>query len=1021
MAQTTIEPIPQPPSYGPLGNLPSLDRQNPVQGLMRLAEQYGPIYRLDLPGRTNLFISSQELVADACDESRFDKNIGAALAAVRHFTGDGLFTAFTYEPNWEKAHRILLPSFNQRAMQGYHAMMLDLAVQLVQKWQRLNPDESVDVADDMTRLTLDTIGLCGFNYRFNSFYRDQPHPFISAMVRALDEAMNKLARISIQDKLMFTARKQFEADIESMNALVDKLIAERKASGTKIDDLLGHMLSGVDPETGENLSDENIRYQIITFLIAGHETTSGLLSFALYFLIKNPTILEKAREEADRVLVDEAPTYRQVRELKYARMILNESLRLWPTAPAFALYAKDDTLLAGRYEMKKGEFAVVLTPALHRDKAAWGDDVEQFRPERFENIGNIPPHAFKPFGNGQRACIGQQFAMQEATLVLGMVLKHFDLIDHTNYQLKVRETLTMKPDGFHLQVRPRAIAVRAANAEPEPRPTPPIATRGSLLILYGSNMGTAEAIAIELAAACARRGLNGTAAPLDAYAGKLPAHANVIIVTASYNGHPPDNARAFVSWLESAVPDELRGVHYSVFGCGDRNWASTYQRIPELIDTLMASKGAERLADRGAADASADFEDSYNAWRTAHLWPGLTKFFNLPEADATSDIPALTLKFVSGSRAARVLVNRELQSSTSVRSTRHIELALPEGVTYTEGDHLAIQPQNSAALIARVLRRFNLEADASVVISGPAQHLPEGRPVTIGTVLRDCVELQDPASRQQIRALSAATSCPPHKRELDTFLAEESYRAQIWKPRVTMLDLLERYPASELPFDQFLALVPPLKPRYYSIASSPSADPHIAAITVAVIREPAWNGLGEYRGSASNYLADAVSETELQVFVRHPESGFALPQDPSTPIIMVGPGSGIAPFRGFIQARRQQQHTGEAHLYFGCRHPDEDFLYRDELEQADSDGVIQLHTAFSRIPAQPKTYVQHRMQEDIARIADLLTNHNAKLYLCGDGAHMAPDVEQVLTNALGAERVAALQRDKRYVKDVWSG
>ncbi len=1038
---TTLE-IPQPPTYGPLGNLLSLDRKTPLQGFMRLADQYGPIFRMVLPGRTVLFISSRELVADACDESRFDKNIGPGLKVVRTFAGDGLFTSFTYEPNWEKAHRILLPSFNQGAMHGYHTMMLDLAEQLLEKWQRLNPDESVDVAADMTRLTLDTIGLCGFNYRFNSFYRDQPHPFVSAMVGALDEAMNKPSRPRLLDRLMFGKRRGLEADVETMNTLVDKLIADRKASGAIIDDLLGHMLSGADPETGQRLSDENIRYQIITFLIAGHETTSGLLSFAVYFLLHNKAVLDRAREEVARVLIDPSPTYRQVRDLKFTRMILSEAIRLWPTAPAFSLYAKQDTLLAGKYEIKKGAGLVVLTPKLHRDKTAWGEDADVFRPERFENPANILPHSYKPFGNGQRACIGQQFAMQEATLVLGLVLKHFDLIDHTGYQLKVRETLTLKPDGFLIQVRPRSVASTApglsTGAAPgseatstvsrEPRASAsafPVAGQKPLLVLYGSNMGTAEGIAREIAASGGRRGLACSAAPLDAYAGKLPKDAGVVIVTASYNGHPPDNARTFVKWLESAAADELRGVRYSVFGCGDRNWANTYQRIPELIDSLMAAKGAERLADRGEADASADFEGAYSAWRTAKLWPGLTKTFALTEPEtAAPEVPALTLKFVKGTRTARVLVNRELQFPESGRSTRHIEITLPEDVTYAEGDHLAVQPQNSSALVGRVLRRFQIQDDASIAISGPTQHLPEGRPVLIRNVLRDCVELQEPASRQQIRALSAGTTCPPHKRELDALLADDSYLAAIWKPRISTLDLLERYPACELPFDQFLALLPPLKPRYYSIASSPSVDPRTAAIAVAVLHEPALNGLGDYRGTASNYLAEASAGTEVQVFVRHPDSGFELPADPATPIIMVGPGTGVAPFRGFLQARRRQRQLGAtlgaAHLYFGCRHREQDFLYRDELEQAASDGLVELHTAFSRIPGEPKTYVQHLIKQDTAHVVDLIANHNAKLYVCGDGSHMAPEVEQVLVESLGESAVANLQHERRYVKDVWA-
>jgi cytochrome P450/NADPH-cytochrome P450 reductase len=198
----------------------------------------------------------------------------------------------------------------------------------------------------------------------------------------------------------------------------------------------------------------------------------------------------------------------------------------------------------------------------------------------------------------------------------------------------------------------------------------------------------------------------------------------------------------------------------------------------------------------------------------------------------------------------------------------------------------------------------------------------------------------------------------------------------------------------------------------------------VAAITVAIIREPAWSRQGEYRGVTSNYLAGTATDTELQAFVRHPESGFELPADPATPIIMVGPGTGVAPFRGFLQARNKQKQAGavlgEAHLYFGCRHPDQDFLYQDELTEAAREGLVVLHTAFSRIPGEPKAYVQHLLKQDIALLVDLLQNHNAKLYVCGDGSHMAPDVEQALVEALGEAVVAALQRDKRYVKDVWA-
>nr|WGD64750.1 cytochrome P450 [Bacillus subtilis] len=155
-------------------------------------------------------------------------------------------------------------------MKDYHEKMVDIAVQLIQKWARLNPNEAVDVPGDMTRLTLDTIGLCGFNYRFNSYYRETPHPFINSMVRALDEAMHQMQRLDVQDKLMVRTKRQFRHDIQTMFSLVDSIIAERRANGDQDEkDLLARMLNVEDPETGEKLDDENIRFQIITFLIAG--------------------------------------------------------------------------------------------------------------------------------------------------------------------------------------------------------------------------------------------------------------------------------------------------------------------------------------------------------------------------------------------------------------------------------------------------------------------------------------------------------------------------------------------------------------------------------------------------------------------------------------------------------------------------------------------------------------------------------------------------------------------------------
>ncbi|KEQ27586.1 bifunctional cytochrome P450/NADPH--P450 reductase [Paenibacillus tyrfis] len=1054
-------PIPQPKTYGVLGNIPLIDKDSPTLSFCKLADEYGPIFRFEALGRSVYIISGPDLVADVCDESRFDKAIGHLLK-VRDFAGDGLFTSLTEEPNWKKAHAILMPSFSLQAMKGYHDMMVDIAVQLVQKWARLNPDESIDVPDDMTRLTLDTIGLCGFNYRFNSYYRETPNPFIVSMVRSLDEAMHYGNRLPIQNMMMVKTKRQYESDIQSMFSLVDKIIAERKAKGDQGEtDLLARMLTAKDPETGQQLDDQNIRYQIITFLIAGHETTSGLLSFTIYFLLKHPEVLKKAYAEVDEVLTGTTPTYEQVLKLKYIRMILNESLRLWPTAPQFSLFAKEDTVIGGKYPIKKGEAVSIVLPKLHRDKGVWGDDAEQFRPERFEDPAKIPNHAYKPFGNGQRACIGMQFALHEATLVLGMILQQFQLLDPLNYQLKVKQTLTLKPDDFKIRVqlrdkkvtaaypdKPGEVLAQAPSPEKQAQQASVIGVNNRpLLVLYGSNMGTAERIAKELADLARLHGIRSEAAALNDRLGHLPKEGALIIVTSSYNGKPPGNARQFVQWLEQVEAGELNGVHYSVFGCGDHNWASTYQDVPRFIDEQLAEKGATRFSLRGEADASGDFEKQFEAWKS-QMWTDAMKTFDLKlNENAEKERSTLNIQFVSGFAEtplaqsydavhATIVENRELQQPDSGRSTRHIEIELPEEVTYQEGDHLGVFPSNRIENVGRILRRFGLSEKDQVILTASgvsASHLPLDRPVSLLDLLSHNVELQEAATRAQIREVAAFTVCPPHKRELEALLEEGTYEEQILKKRITMLDLVEKYEACEIPFEKLLELLPPLKPRYYSISSSPRMNADRASITVGIVRSPAWSGQGEYVGVASNYLADRKSGDDIVMFVRTPESGFQLPEDPQTPVIMVGPGTGVAPFRGFLQARaqlkREGQSLGEAHLYFGCRN-EADYIYREELDQYERDGVVTLHTAFSRKEDVPKTYVQHLMANNAAELIRIL-DAGGRLYVCGDGSKMAPDVESELQKAYqavhGVEQQEAekwlehLQSNGSYAKDVWAG
>ncbi|MFI7341483.1 cytochrome P450 [Streptomyces sp. NPDC050085] len=460
-----LDRIPHPPRRVPLiGDVLGSNVRTPLQDSMRIAAELGPIFRRKGFGKEIVFVAGAELAAELADETRFAKHVGLGVANLRPVAGDGLFTAYNHEPNWQLAHDILAPGFSREAMAGYHPLMLDVAGQLTDAWDASEAaGRSVDVPGNMTKLTLETIARTGFGHDFGSFERDfdkeGPHPFVTAMVGALSFAQRRnVVPPLLSSVLLRGAERRNAADRAYLNRTVDEVIAARRASGGGPGDLLDRMLDVAHPGTGERLAPQNIRRQVITFLVAGHETTSGALSFALHYLAQDRAVLAKAQEEVDRIWGDvEVPAYEQVAKLRYLRRVLDESLRLWPTAPAFAREALADTTLGGVHPMRRGAWALVLTTMLHRDPAAWGENPEAFDPERFapQAVRGRPAHVFKPFGTGARACIGRQFALHESMLVLGLLLRRYDLHAEPDYRLSITERLTLMPRGLRLRLTRR--------------------------------------------------------------------------------------------------------------------------------------------------------------------------------------------------------------------------------------------------------------------------------------------------------------------------------------------------------------------------------------------------------------------------------------------------------------------------------------------------------------------------------------------------------------------------------------
>ena len=315
-----------------------------------------------------------------------------------------------------------------------------------------------------------------------------------------------------------------------------------------------------------------------------------------------------------------------------------------------------------------------------------------------------------------------------------------------------------------------------------------------------------------------------------------------------------------------------------------------------------------------------------------------------------------------------------------------------------------------------VARRFGfLPADQIrlQVAEGRRAQLPVGEPVSVGRLLTDFVELQQVATRKQIQIMSEHTRCPVTRPKLlacigDDAAATERYRAEILARRKSVFDLLEEHPACELPFHAYLEMLSLLAPRYYSISSSPSLDPSRCSVTVAVVEGPRAPVAASTRASARTISPAAASAKPSTPRCARPRPASACPTIPRVPIIMIGPGTGLAPFRGFLQERAARKAKGAAlgpaMLFFGCRHPDQDFLYADELKAFAADGITELHTAFSRGDG-PKTYVQHLVAAQKDRVWSLI-EQGAIIYVCGDGGKMEPDVKAALV-AIYRERTGA--------------
>ena len=479
-----------------------------------------------------------------------------------------------------------MPAFGPLSIRGMFDDMHDVAVQLSMKWARAGPDYAVAATDEFTRLALDTLALCAMDYRFNSFYQNEMHPFIGAMGAYLKESGGRAHRPGIMAPLYRSASQKYWQDIGVLRQIADEVVQYRRAHPSDRKDLLNAMIKGKDPQTGEQLGDETITNNMITFMIAGHETTSGLLSFAFYELLKNPKVYELAQQEVDQIVGQGSITVDHLNKFKYIAAILRETLRLHSPITDLKITPLEDTVVGGKYAVKKDESITIFLHKVHTDPKIYGDDALEWKPERMLDgpFNALPQNAWKPFGNGIRACIGRPFAWQEALLVMAMLVQNFNFyFDDPSYTLGLKQTGTVKPKDFNMKasLRHGYSATRLEQvlqgghgdttrekSKPTGKIPEPTSKGKPMIVFYGSNTGTCESFANRLASSASNHGFNATVAPLDSAKENLKPEKLNVIVTASYEGEPPDNASHFISWLENLKGQGLKDVPFIVYGCG---------------------------------------------------------------------------------------------------------------------------------------------------------------------------------------------------------------------------------------------------------------------------------------------------------------------------------------------------------------------------------------------------------------------------------------------------------------------
>jgi sulfite reductase (NADPH) flavoprotein alpha-component len=604
-------------------------------------------------------------------------------------------------------------------------------------------------------------------------------------------------------------------------------------------------------------------------------------------------------------------------------------------------------------------------------------------------------------------------------------------------------------------------AASGSSAPAVPATSAPSVPSIPVLVLYGSQSGTAEGLAQSFAEKLKASVFAGGAARVEPRVVGMEkfkdihwsSETAVLMLTSTWgDGDMPDNATAFWDWLKGPEAASMANLGYAVLGLGDRNY-TRFCQAGKNLDGRFAELGANRLLPLCECDT--DYESKTEAWmvQTTTALDALvaalpavksgkvsaTSVNGSASVNGTSNGVALNgsnglnghnghnghadasaLKVIAGKTAsaysrknpfhAPLIENHPLNAKGSAKDTRHIAISLlGSGLEYRVGDALGVIPRNCYELVDRIILTLNCLGNEKILLDG-------GEESVLRTALLSKLDLRR-GSEQLLRTLLETTRNQSEKRRLSDILEGDGSKAKAYLAEHDLLDVLERFPHTRLDAQQLTATLGKLAPRLYSISSSPKENPGEVHLTVGVVRYSTLNRLR--RGVASTFLAERVPlGMTLPVFVQ-PAAHFAPPSEPGKPIIMVGPGTGIAPFRAFLQERRHLGDPGKNWLFFGDQRRQFDFLYSEEFVAMHSSGFLtNMDLAFSR-DQDEKVYVQTRMLEKSKELFAWL-EEGAHFYVCGDAKRMAKDVDEALQQVIAKEGGKTPEEAKAYLDNMKS-